>query len=251
MRMKFTYDAYTTFLETLREHGYQTANYKNWQEKKRCVILRHDIDYDIDRAVRLASIERNGGVASTYFVCLTGNFYNIFSKKGNDGLKKIIAKGHAIGLHFDELQYSEIVEDMEAVKGKILEEADILGRAVGSRIDVVSMHRPSKKLLEADIDIPGMINSYGKIYFQDFKYLSDSRRRWREPIDEIVESEKYERLHILTHAFWYQEVESDIRKTVVDFINGGNCLRFQAMAANISDFNLIMSERDIEQKGDK
>lgn len=65
--MQFTYEAYTAFLKTLREHGYQTVGYKNWQETKRCVILRHDIDFDIDKAVKLASAERSGGGSKHIF----------------------------------------------------------------------------------------------------------------------------------------------------------------------------------------
>ena len=39
--------------------------------------------------------------------------------------------------------------------------------------------------------VPGMINGYGKVYFKEFKYLSDSRRWWREPVEEIIESGQY------------------------------------------------------------
>lgn len=134
---------------------------------------------------------------------------------------------------------------METVKEKILEETDLIGRAIGSRVDVVSMHRPSKFVLEADIHIPGIINSYGQTYFEDFKYLSDSRRRWREPVEEIIESEKYERLHILTHAFWYHETEKDIHETVLGFINSGNRARYQAMKSNITDLDSIIHDREV------
>lgn len=245
--MEFTYNAYRKLLDKLKNHGYQVAGYKNWQETKRCVILRHDIDSDIDKAARLAALERDGGVASTYFVLLTSDIYNVFSKKSGDGLKRIIAEGHTIGLHFDEVRYPEILGDVEAIKEKVLEEADLLSKAVGSKVDTVSMHRPSKLVLEADMEIPGMTNSYGQTYFKEFKYLSDSRRRWREPVEEIIESEEYERLHILTHAFWYEEKERDIHETVSYFINSGNYARYQTVKANITDLDSIMSENEVVQ----
>lgn len=243
--MEFTYNAYRGMLDRLKRHGYEITSYKNWQETNRCVILRHDIDNDIEKAVRLSSVERLGRTVSTYFVLLTSDFYNVFSKKSSDGLKRIIADGHTIGLHFDEVRYPEISGDVEAIREKILEEADLLSRAIGSRVDIVSMHRPSKFVLEADINIPGMINSYGQTYFKEFKYLSDSRRRWREPVDGIIESEEYERLHILTHAFWYHEKEKDIHDTVSHFINSGNDARYQAMESNIRDLSSIMDESEI------
>lgn len=243
--MKFTYDGYRNLLEKIRSKGYQTTDYKNWKKSDRCVILRHDIDNDIDKAVRLSELERIGGVNSTYFVLLSSDFYNVFSKKSNDGLRQILANGHTIGLHFDEVRYPELSGDIEAVKEKIMEEAEILSRAVGSKIDTVSMHRPSRAVLDADLKIPGIINSYGRTYFKEFKYLSDSRRRWREPVEEIVESGEYKRLHILTHAFWYNETEEDIRKSISKFINHGNSQRYQTMKANITDLSSIMAEDEV------
>ena len=64
-----------------------------------------------------------------------------------------------------------------------------------------------------------MINSYGQTFFHDFKYLSDSRRRWREPVEEIIRSGTYDRLHILTHAFWYhkQRIHHRNRECVYPF----------------------------------
>lgn len=59
--MNFTYDAYRSLLREISEQGYQFTGYKNWQKTERCVILRHDIDNDIEKAVRLALIEGSGG----------------------------------------------------------------------------------------------------------------------------------------------------------------------------------------------
>lgn len=246
--MNFTYDAYRSLLKKISEQGYQFSDYKNWKKTGRCVILRHDIDNDIEKAVRLALIEGSGGVTSTYFVLLTSDFYNVFSKKSSDGLKLIAAHGHSIGLHFDEVCYPEISGNVEAIKEKIKEEAEVLSRAIGSRVDIVSMHRPSSFVLEADIKIPGMINSYGQKFFKEFKYLSDSRRRWREPVEEIIESEKYERIHILTHPFWYHETEENIQETVSDFINNGNYARYQSMEQNITDLESIMAKNEVLKK---
>lgn len=150
-----------------------------------------------------------------------------------------------MGLHFDEARYREIAGNAEAIKEKILEEADLLGRAVGNRIDIVSMHRPSKLVLDEDIEMPGMINSYGRTYSKDFKYLSDSRRKWKELVEEIIASEEYERLHILTHAFWYKEEECDLRKTVMAFVNSGNREKYESLNRNFTDLETVMRKEDI------
>ena len=242
--MHFTYEAYKKLLSSLKEHGYKTASYENWQEKERCVILRHDIDNDIAKALELAKVERDAGVCSTWFVLVTSDFYNVFSAKSGALLREIAACGHEIGLHFDEVRYPEI-RTPEDARALIMKEAALLEQATGVRVKTVSMHRPSRMMLEADLEISGMINSYGQTFFQDFKYLSDSRRRWREPVEEIIEAETYERLHILTHAIWYNETEMDIHDTLAAFINKGNLARYEAEKENITDLESIIRFEEI------
>ena len=116
----------------------------------------------------------------------------------------------------------------------------MLSALLGTPVTSVSMHRPSQATLDADLQIPGMINSYGQTFFHDFKYLSDSRRRWREPVEEIVASGRYDRLHILTHAFWYHQQEEPIEVTVRRFISSANQERYRQMEENITDLASIM-----------
>lgn len=243
--MQFTYKSYGKLLKQLRDHGYEAADYESWRQKDRCVILRHDVDNDIQKAVEMAVFEQEQGVASTYFVLLTSNFYNVFSGETCEAIHKIMGCGHQIGLHFDEVRYPALAGNMEGIGEKIVEEAEILGRAVGCRIHTVSMHRPGKEILEADLQIPGIINSYGKTFFKDFKYMSDSRRRWREPVEEIVESEQYEKLHVLTHPFWYHGQEIDLHDSVVKYINAGNGQRYRWLKDNITDLGAIMAPEEI------
>lgn len=243
--MLFTYDSYMGLINQLRDCGYEIANYQNWQSKSNCVILRHDIDFDIEKAVKMASLEQNGGVSSTYFVLLTSDFYNVFSRESVIGLKKILKEGHTIGLHFDEVRYPECVGDVNCLRKKIIWEMDILSQAVGDKISIVSMHRPSSGILEANIEISDAINSYGQTYFKDFKYLSDSRRRWREPIDEIIGSKQFDRLHILTHPFWYNKNEVGLHDAICEFVNRANHDRYKVVQSNITDMSTIMQKEEV------
>ncbi len=244
--MKFTYDWFIGLIELLREQGYEFADYFNWEEKKRCVIFRHDIDNDLNKAVKLAEIEKKRNVKSTYFVLLTSDFYNVFSKSSFDQLKRIIDCGHTIGLHFDEARYSNDCKDIFAIPNIILEEAERLGHVIDTKVEVVSMHRPNREILDADVVIPGMINSYSKCFFKDFKYLSDSRCRWREPVEDIIMSNAYDRLHILTHAFWYNDKEMTMHDTVEKFVNSSNHDRYYALENNITNLNEIMALSEVK-----
>lgn len=75
----FSYDFYRDLLELLSQNKYKVVNYDIWKDYEKCVILRHDIDNDIAKAAKLAEIEYECGVQSTYFVLVTSNFYNVFS----------------------------------------------------------------------------------------------------------------------------------------------------------------------------
>lgn len=243
--MKFTYDAYLHLLLLLRSHGYKCASYHDWQARSRCVILRHDIDFDISRAMKFAELEVKAHWGSTYFVLLRSDAYNAFSAKNVDMLKRIMGYGHEIGLHFDEMSYPEEMGDADKIRQKILDEAAVLGQILGTQITCVSMHRPSKAILAADLQIPGMVNSYGQTFFHDFKYLSDSRRHWREPVEQIIESKAYERLHILTHAFWYNEMEKDMRGSLFDFVNRANDERYLMLKDNFTNLESVLSLGEI------
>ena len=63
--MKFTYASYGEILDTLLASNYNIVNYHNWKEYSRCAILRHDIDYDMKKAVEMARYEMEKGVNST------------------------------------------------------------------------------------------------------------------------------------------------------------------------------------------
>lgn len=244
--MIFTYNSYKSLITNLRDHGYIVTAYSDWATVPRCVILRHDIDNDIEKALELAKVEKELGVKSTYFVLITSDFYNVFSARSEKLLREILACGHEIGLHFDEVRYPEI-KTPEDARDRILSEAKLLSMASGQTVKTVSMHRPSKMMLEADLEIPGMINSYGQVFFKGFKYVSDSRRRWREPVEEIVASEAYDRLHILTHAIWYNDEEIDIHESIYRFVNAGNKQRYVTEQENITDLSSIMAENEIKQ----
>ena len=237
--MQFTYAAYRELLKQLQDHSYDFSTYHNYEKSDRCVILRHDIDNSIEAAIPMGRIEAECCAPSTFFVLLTSDFYNPASQKSLALLRQLQEMGHEIGLHFDEVAYADTEIPVETL---IRREADILSDILGTPVTSVSMHRPSKKTLESDMKIPGLVNSYGKTFFRDFKYLSDSRCRWREPVMDIIKSEEYARLHILTHSIWYHDEPQGIEDTVKNFILSAKRERYMQMMNNITDLNSIVSE---------
>lgn len=240
--MNFTYSDYRKLIALLRDNGYTFANYHNFEKHKRCIIMRHDVDNSLSQAVRLAELEKECGVQSTFFVLLRTDFYNAASASAQKILHRILELGHEIGLHFDEMAYDGgSGEDMIR---RILWEKEMLSALLGTEVTTVSMHRPSKTTLDANWQIPGMVNSYGEMFFHSFKYLSDSRRRWREPVENIICAGEYDRLHILTHPFWYHDEEKTITESVEAFIRSARHERYLQMAENITDIDSIIKEEN-------
>lgn len=242
--MNFDYQSYIYLLDQLKRNGYTFCDYHDYEAHDRCVILRHDIDNSLERAVRMAEAEAECGVTSTYFTLLRTDFYNPASKHALEALHRIQSLGHEIGLHFDEVAYGSNCIQEETVQN-IVKECGILSALLETSVSTVSMHRPSKATLESDLKIPGVVNSYGQTFFHDFKYLSDSRRRWREPVLDIIRSGEYDRLHILTHAFWYHEAEESITETVGAFIRSASRERYGQMMENITDLPAILPESEV------
>ena len=217
--MKFTYSEYQRMIELLNEKGYVITNYTEYAKHERCAILRHDVDYDMKKAVEFAKFENSLNVRATYMILVTSVFYNIFSKEVLDDVAHIIAMGHDIGLHFDEKQY--LGEDVDIQK-KMVEEVNLLKQATGcNNIRTISMHRPSKECIRTNIMVGNdeIINTYNDLFFKEFKYVSDSRMHWREPILDYINNTQYDRLHILTHSFWYENQEENIGEKLESFIN--------------------------------
>ena len=197
----FTLDSYIELIEAILEKGYQPVTYAQADPAKKHIILRHDVDFDLDSAVTMAEREVGHGLHATYFVMLRSEFYSITSDSGLCAVKKLAALGHEIGLHFDASIYNAEKEDLVQ---KVSLEAESLSSLIGLPVTSMSLHRPSPVLLDQELNIDGLINSYSSKYFNSFGYCSDSNGGWHHghPMkhDAIASGLG---LHLLTHPIWW------------------------------------------------
>lgn len=247
--MNFTYQAYKNLIQLLREHDYTICDYHNYAQVRRSVILRHDIDLEIEKAVKMARLEQEIGVSSTYFVLVSSNFFNIFSKRNQAYLREICDMGHAVGLHFDEVKYDDQTDLVQVME----EEAALLERCLGREVKSLSMHRPSQTTLEADYKVAGgrIVNSYGTEFFHRHKYVSDSRRNWREDVVAIIQSGEYDRLHVLTHPFWYDEEEQSASAGLKRFCVSRAEQAYDDLYDNVRDLEEFVRKEDLWRKLDR
>ena len=218
MNCNFTLKHYEEICNIIAKSQYKICFFNNCSSNFRNVlILRHDVDQSLEQSSKMAKIENEYSIKSTFFIWLRSPFYNIFEKKYADIIYEIINLGHQIGLHFDESSY-KMGNEID-LNNYIDKEVNIIKDFFNLDIFAISMHRPSKWILNNDIRFKKYINVYSKKYFEEFKYFSDSRRQWKEGcICNKINIIKYNKLHILIHPFWWTKEVVDLDKRMNNFI---------------------------------
>lgn len=95
--MDFTYNQYKALLQGIKNSSFKVVTYfeycSNIQNKT--IILRHDVDKNPHKALEMARIEAEFDIVSTYY----------FRKSTFDEtiIKEIVALGHEVGYHYEEL----------------------------------------------------------------------------------------------------------------------------------------------------
>ena len=164
---------------------------------ERTVFLRHDIDFSLEAAAATAEIENALGIGATYFFMLTSNFYNIFSRSGQELVRHIESLGHTISLHFDPTVY----EDIDA---GFAVEKEVFETIFRTRIATASLHRPQGFLDNNNRRLPMVRHTYEDCYFKDIAYISDSMGaflHWH-PLDSEAFSSGAA-IQLLLHPIWW------------------------------------------------
>lgn len=218
----FTYSHYKDILNLIKNTDYTATFFNEANRSEKELILRHDVDVDLEKAYKMALIENKHGIKTTYFISIRSAFYNIFDKSNSDFIRRICGLGHQIGLHFDEAYYG--TEDVENIKRNVDNEVRILNDYFDVNVFAVSFHRPSKFLLQSDIKLNNsLINVYSKKFTEEFKYVSDSRRMWKEGcfcrlFDKSgPDYHKHNRIQALVHPVWWTEKSLDIQEMLERF----------------------------------
>ncbi|MBM3567475.1 MAG: hypothetical protein FJX46_01825 [Alphaproteobacteria bacterium] len=196
---RFDLDDYAALVEAVLARGYAIQDYAGADPAARDLILRHDVDFDLQAAVEMGAVEAARDWRSTYFVLLRSEFYNLLAPASKTALLALLDHGHEVGLHFDASLYrpDELIE-------AAAREARMLGDWIGRAVTAFSFHRPNPERLSDSIAVPGMINAYDARYFRAMGYCSDSRGAWHHghPLDHPALSEG-RALHLLTHPIWW------------------------------------------------
>tara|TARA_Y100000310_G_scaffold12725_1_gene13112 strand:+ start:198 stop:944 length:747 start_codon:yes stop_codon:yes gene_type:complete len=210
----FSYAEYKNIINLVKFH-LPIVDFKDVSNSisKFCVI-RHDIEFSIDRAVKLARIESNElGIKSTYTVQLRNNTYNALSEKNIKLIQEIKNLGHSIGLHQNPPDMSD-----DKLVDYISKDIETLEHYYNFEVDRFAFHRcgSNPKLLEAYVQVPKKINCYDRNFFHYFSgerpdslnvhYLSDSNHQWKYGYPLELDFDKVKKIQLLMHPFsWTKE----------------------------------------------
>ncbi len=208
MSCSFDLRHYGEILEAGRAGGYRFTTFGE-PPSRGDIFLRHDIDLSLDAALRMAELEAEHGVTTTYLLMTESVFYNLASSEGVAAIARLRELGHAVGLH--------------AVHPNV---------ALDERFDrVVSWHNPQSEYMSESI--PGAINVYAEPYFDPPTYRSDSNQHWRSgcPHEEL-RGGGFAWLQILVHPeIWVYE-GATMGLTMRSMLNAEKARRLEQLTAD-------------------
>ena len=209
----FNYTEYTNIINLIKQN-LPIIDFAdvNAHTEKFCVI-RHDIEFSIDRAVKLAELEKKLGIKTTYTVQLRNNTYNALSEKNIEAIHYIKGLGHCIALH----QNPPLMPKKDLID-YVLKDIETLEHYYGFEVDRFAFHRcgSNPQLLEKYVEVPDKINCYAKEFFhyfegnkpEDFRvhYLADSNHKWKYGHPLHIDYSEYPfRMQLLTHPYSWSD----------------------------------------------
>lgn len=208
----FSYDDYRVIIDIIRASG-RGKKYSEAYGSDDFVIMRHDVEYSVERAYDLSCVESEMGFTSTWFFQITNNTYNPFSRVSGNMIRKMREAGHVIGLHYA----LDGETDVEKVRRQIPEHLNVMSEMMGFKVDTFSIHRPPAWALAADFKYSGILNAYQDDFFTyaedvgedselEVKYMSDANHIWRYGYPDENSILNHRKVQILTHPFaWTRE----------------------------------------------
>jgi hypothetical protein len=201
---EFTETGFRSLLQRLKQRSYYFGHYGESSTAPH-VIWRHDVDFSMHRAARLAEIEAEEGAIATYFVNPRCCFYNLLEPQIAVLVNRIRDCGHEIGLHFDGAAFGVQNWSLAELETAVARERSLLEMILDAPVRSLSWHNPDlSNLLEFDASvIGGLVSAYGAELRRDYVYCSDSNGYWRfQPMSEVIDAGNA-RLHLLTHPEWW------------------------------------------------
>jgi len=240
----FTLINYQRLMCLAIEKGYLFSDYSTGNlSVTREIVWRHDVEFSVHRALKMAKIEYDLGLKAHYYIQLHSEFYNTFEKEIYVMIKQIIELGHYIGLHFDAHFWE--VKDISQLEECLSKDTEILEDLLGVRVNKFSFHNTSPELLEMnDLYYSGLLNVYAKEIRDKYRYCTDSTGIWRyERLEDVLKDDSIQYLQVLTHDGMWQDEPIAPRQRVLRCING----RAEKLSMIYDQHLLMLDQENVDE----
>jgi len=228
--------SYAELLSRLDAPRVPLADLRHRQATGRRYAVRHDVDTDLDHAIRFARMESTAGIRAVYFILHTGRYFR--GKRVRRGVAELRELGHEVGIHHNVLTL--IAAGRRAPPVNILNRAlDVIGRetpvTAASAHGSVACYRHGFRNYELWTEFDPRLNEGGggsvftkqislgdvglqyEAYFLEHDhYLSDSARTWGSWARQFPRP--FERMRMGAE---------NPGKRVIDLFNGQDCATLQ------------------------
>jgi hypothetical protein len=136
------------------------------------LVLRHDVDFSLSAALRMAKLEQQLGIRATYFVLFSDRLYNLHEGSNVQIIRQISKLGHEVGLHYDPSEYESYGVDL---KQTLKIEIELLEHCLGKRVWSIARHGPWVR--DPFAAIKGYVNANDPRMRGDL-FVHDSCRAW-------------------------------------------------------------------------
>jgi hypothetical protein len=207
---QFSYHQYDKLLNVV-ETGHKNltfSDFRNPDIPPNFFILRHDIDFSLSAALKMAQIEAERGIRATYFLLLSSEYYNLLSKESRKVPQKLITLGHEVGLHYDVRAMS--AQENTDLNKWLYYEIDMLSNLTGNAIHSIAMHNPSIYGHDPFTSGNHFLNAYDPQFTKAISYFSDSCGAWRDSAYDAFQCSIIpDKLQLLTHPIFWADTPGD------------------------------------------
>lgn len=194
--LKFGKNGFLDLILKITNYGFVVCT--EFSLEQRNLLLRHDVDFDLECALELAIREFEMGIKSHFFFLSNSPYYQLESKEVKNRIKEIGNLGHVIGLHYDASK--EKGESFEIQKSTLEDSLEI-------SIKLFSQHNPSINGFSRNIshksatDVMELNKNFKPIY------MSDSNMSPRRNFHSTLQDQ--DNIHLLLHPeYWVLDISN-------------------------------------------
>jgi hypothetical protein len=206
----YSLETYRQLLAVLKERDAHFAEFTDAAPRPKTVYLRHDVDFSLDLAARIAEINHDEGVGATFFVLLRGHAYNLASRRSVELVERLQSLGQRVGFHYS---HGHIHDDNDTELAQhVSDDFRITAELVPDLEPVWCVHTPSPTLLRRclELDVPGLINAQAAAFVRDMPYYSDANMRYSASTWLSLAAKIERPAQLLLHPVYWAAAQPDV-----------------------------------------